>query len=442
MQPSDNAIVEVLAIGREILDGRVIDTNSVWLAEKLKERGLIPRYGQRVDDDFERVIEAFEIARKRSHIILVTGGLGPTADDLTAEAFGRFIGEPLELNPVALAQVEGWFERMKRPLLDVQKKQAYFSKSCRILENFEGTAPGFSKRFAEGLNAGQVWYFMPGVPKEMKRMVEAHVLPELPKVEGYQTSSWATQFTSEGELQKRLAPVHQAIADPKLQGFEITYRTRFPENHIGLHGVCVTPERREAYRQQALQIEKLLGDDVFSGSVQKELRPLEVEVMDLLKKAHAIVSTVESCTGGLVASRLTDVPGSSQSYWASWLTYDNSAKEALGVPHDLLVEKGAVSSETALSLAQAGLKKLKALVADSARGRPLICISTTGIAGPDGGSDEKPVGLCYVAIASEGLNGQPMEQAQEIRGRAFLKRSENKLLFSQKALDLLRRHLK
>jgi nicotinamide-nucleotide amidase len=436
MQPADPTIVEILAIGREILDGRVIDTNSIWLAEKLKERGLIPRYGQRVDDDFDRVIEAFEIAKKRSGIILVTGGLGPTADDLTAEAFGRFLGEPLELNPVAFAQVEGWFKRMNRPLLDVQKKQAYFSKSCRILENFEGTAPGFSKRF----DHGQVWYFMPGVPKEMKRMVEAHVLSELPQVEGYQTSSWATQFTSEGELQKRLAPVHQAILDPGLVGFEITYRTRFPENHIGLHGVCLTADRKAAYIEQAQAIEKLLGDDVFSGGVKTELRSLEVEVIELLKKSRAIVSTVESCTGGLVASRLTDVAGSSQVYWASWLTYDNRAKEALGVSYSLLKEKGAVSPEVARGLAEAGLKKLKELVGGSSD-RPLICVSTTGIAGPDGGTEEKPVGLCFVGIASEGL-GKDQSVAEEIRGRAFLKRNENKMLFSQKALDILRRLFK
>jgi nicotinamide-nucleotide amidase len=377
-----------------------------------------------MDDDFDRVIEAFEIAKKRSNIILITGGLGPTADDLTAEAFGRFLGEKLELNSTALSQVEGWFKRMNRPLLDVQKKQAYFPKSCGILENFEGTAPGFTKRFDDG----QAWYFMPGVPKEMKRMVEAHVLSELPLVKGYQTSSWATQFTSEGELQKRLGPVHQAIAD--LPGFEITYRTRFPENHIGLHGVCLTEERKAAYLKQA-------QDDVFSGGVGVELRSLEVEVMDLLKKSSAIVATVESCTGGLVASRLTDVPGSSATYWASWLTYDNRAKEAIGVSSALLKEKGAVSPEVALALAESGLKKLKEL---GASGRPLICVSTTGVAGPDGGTDEKPVGLCFVAIASEGLN--KTNASEEIRGRVFLKRNENKLLFSQKALDMLRRQLK
>jgi nicotinamide-nucleotide amidase len=418
-------IVEILAIGREILDGRVIDTNSVWLAEKLKERGLIPRYAQKVDDDFPRVLEAFEIAQRRSQIILVTGGLGPTADDLTAEAFGRFIQEPLELNPVAMAQIEAWFKRMSRTLLDVQRKQAYFAKSCRVLENLVGTAPGFSRRF----DSGQAWYFMPGVPKEMKRMAEAFVLPELPKVEGYCSSSWATQFTSEGELQKRLNSVHQALPP----GFEITYRTRFPENHIGLHAVCISESERDLYARLGREIEKLLGDDVFSGGIGKELCSLESQVVAQLRTEERAVGTVESCTGGLVASRITDVPGSSTVFWSSWVTYDNRAKESLGVPRELVAQKGAVSSEVARALAESGLRKLEELGAS----RPM-CIATTGIAGPDGGTPEKPVGLCFIALAQAGDE----TIVEEVRGRVQLNRAENKLLFSQKALDLLRRHAK
>jgi nicotinamide-nucleotide amidase len=421
--------VEILTIGREILDGRVIDTNAVWLAEKLKQRGLVARYGQRVDDDFERVIEAFQIAQRRSQIILVTGGLGPTADDLTAEAFSRFLGEPLELNPKALSQVEGWFKRMNRTLLDVQKKQAYFPKSCEILENFEGTAPGFSRKS----ESGQCWYFMPGVPKEMKRMMESHVLERLPEVKGYRSSAWATQFTSEGELQKRLTHAHQAL----LKGFEISYRTRFPENHIGLHAVCLTPAENEAYEKIARMIEALLDGDVFSGGIGKDLRSLETEVVDLLMQKKVVVSTVESCTGGLVANRITDVSGSSSVYWGSWITYDNAAKEALGVAAALIDAHGAVSSEVARALSEAGVKKLQALTG----GRRSLCVSTTGIAGPLGGSEEKPVGLCYVSISELAADGVPKTQVQEVRARLFLQRAENKNYFAQKALELLRRHI-
>lgn len=413
--------VEILTIGREILDGRVIDTNSVWLAERLKEIGLIPRYAQRVDDDLERVVESFRIAASRSSHILVTGGLGPTADDLTAEAFAKFLGEPMELNSEALKQIEAVFAKLKRTMIDQQRKQAYFPPSCRILENSEGTAPGFSLRKAPD----QAWYFMPGVPKEMKAMFLASVLPELPRVAGYESSTWATQFTSEGELQSKLSSVHGALP-PTL---EITYRTRFPENHIGLHGVCSNAEERGTYQKLAAQIESILGNSVFSGGIQRDVRSLEAVVVDLLIQRKRVLGTVESCTGGLIANRITDVSGSSDAFWSSWVTYDNSSKIALGVNRHLIESHGAVSAEVASALAEAGLLQLVRM------GTPNpVCVATTGIAGPTGGSELKPVGLCYVAVAA---TGQPTK-VEEVRGRVFLKRGENKLLFSQKALDLVR----
>lgn len=416
--------VEILTIGREILDGRVIDTNSVWLAERLKEIGLIPRYAQRVDDELERVVEAYRIAASRSTHILVTGGLGPTADDLTAEAFAKFLGEPMELNPEALKRIEAVFAKFKRTMIDQQRKQAYFPPSCRILENPEGTAPGFSMH----KTPDQAWYFMPGVPKEMKAMFLASVLPELPKVAGYESSTWATQFTSEGELQSKLSSVHDALPS----GLEITYRTRFPENHIGLHGVCSSEEERGTYQKLADQIETILGNTVFSGGIQRDVRSLESVVVDLLIQKKRVLGTVESCTGGLVANRITDVAGSSSAFWSSWVTYDNSSKVALGVNEKLIDAHGAVSAEVATALAEAGLLQLVRM------GTPHpVCVATTGIAGPTGGSDSKPVGLCYVAVAATGVP----TKVEEVRGRAYLKRTENKLLFSQKALELVRRLL-
>jgi nicotinamide-nucleotide amidase len=413
--------VEILTIGREILDGRVIDTNSVWLGEQLKEIGLVPRYAQRVDDQIDRVVEAYKIAEARSDIVLVTGGLGPTADDLTAEAFGKFLGEPLELNPEALQQVEAIFAKLGRKMIEQQRKQAYFPRSCAILENSEGTAPGFSLKRA----SNQAWYFMPGVPKEMKAMFTARILPELPKISGYRSSTWATQFTSEGELQRQLAPVHAAL----LPTFEMTYRTRFPENHVGLHGICVDDAAKQTYERLAREIDTILGNTVFSGGLNRDIRSLEAVVVDLLVQKRRTLGTVESCTGGLIASRVTDVAGSSAAFWSSWVTYDNSAKIALGIDPRLLQDHGAVSAEVARALAEAGVRKLENMGAKAP-----FCVATTGIAGPAGGSAEKPVGLCYIAVAGPGLE----TRSDEVRGRPFLKRSEYKLLFSQKALDLVR----
>lgn len=417
-------ILEILTIGREILDGRVIDTNSVWLAERLREIGVVPRQAQRVDDEMDRVVEAFKIAGARSQIILVTGGLGPTADDLTAEAFGKFLGEKLEMNAEAFRQVEEIFRKLGRPLLDTQKKQAMLPRSCEVMENTQGTAPGFALH----TKSGQSWYFMPGVPKEMKAMFTAKVLPRIPKVEGYRSSQWATQFTSEGELQSKLTSVHQALpAD-----FEITYRTRFPENHIGLHGVCRTAQEKALYEKLGAEIGSILGTTVFSGGVDRDIRSLEAEVLERVIARGQAIGTAESCTGGLIANRITDVPGSSAAFWGSWVTYDNRAKVALGVDAKLIASRGAVSSAVAESLAQSGLAELIRMGAPNP-----ICVATTGIAGPSGGTAEKPVGLCYVAVA---IQGQPTK-VQEVRGRIALLRAEYKQLFAQKALELVRQQL-
>lgn len=413
-------LIEILAIGREILDGRVVDTNSVWLAEKLKERGLVPRFAQRVDDDLERVVEAFKIAGRRSEVILVTGGLGPTADDLTAEAFARFLGKPLEWNAEAFSQMAAFFRKLDRPMIEQQRKQALLPRSCLVLENTQGTAPGFALR--KGKTA---WYFMPGVPKEMKAMFLAHVLPDLPKIEGYRSSTWATQFTSEGELQARLSSVHQALRP----GFEMTYRTRYPENHVGLHALCASERDREAYASLATEIEKTLGTTVFSGGIDQEVQALEAVVLELLVKSRRSFASVESCTGGLIADRITNLSGSSAAFWTTWVTYENRAKEALGVSGELLRSHGAVSAEVARAMAESGLAQLLRLGAPNP-----ICVSTTGIAGPSGGSAEKPVGLCYTAVAQA---GKPT-QTREVRARAGLERSEYKRFFSQNALELVR----
>jgi nicotinamide-nucleotide amidase len=428
--PVSSPTVEILTIGREILDGRVVDTNSVWLGERLKEVGLIPRYAQRVDDEIGRVVEAFRIAESRSDVILVTGGLGPTADDLTAEAFAQFLGEPLELNAEALRQVEAVFAKLGRKMIEQQRKQAYFAPSCDILENHEGTAPGFALRKSRKSNNKRRWYFMPGVPKEMKAMFLGQILPELPKVADYRSSTWATQFTSEGELQNKLNGVHRKIVEKGdlSSSFEITYRTRFPENHVGLHGVCSSEEAKRLYAELAREIDGILGDSVFSGGADRDFQSLEKVVVDLLTRQGRVLGAVESCTGGLVAHRLTEVPGSSAAFWSSWVTYDNSSKIVLGVDPELIRTHGAVSSEVAQALAQAGLRQLEKMGAPHP-----ICIATTGIAGPTGGSDLKPVGLCYVAIT----DGK-QTHVEEVRGRPYLGRAEYKLLFSQKALNWVR----
>lgn len=413
--------IEIICIGREILDGRVIDTNSVFLAQTLKGLGLVARSAQRVDDEVSRIVEAFRIAAARSDFVLVTGGLGPTSDDLTAEAAAEFLNEPIEMHPEALEEVAGFFKKLGREMIAGQKKQALLPVSAKILKNSEGSAPGF---YCEKSNCR--FYFMPGVPKEMMRMFVEQIVPRLPKNKDYRAQQWATQFTSEGELQKRLDAVHKQLP----RGFEITYRTRFPENHIGLFANTPTPEQVEQFEQIQRQLTELLGEDVFSAG--KELQSLEEIVLQKLIASKTKIITVESCTGGLIYHRLTNIAGSSEAVWGSYGVYSNDLKVELGVDPTLLTQHGAVSREVALALAHSTVKRHAALFKDSR----FVCVATTGIAGPSGGTPEKPVGLCYIAMAS---NFGP-ESCFEFKGRAHLQRADYKNLFSQKALDMLRRY--
>lgn len=419
-------VLEILTIGREILDGRVVDTNSVAIAEILRPLGLVPRFAQRADDEIPRILEAFVIAARRADVVVVTGGLGPTADDLTAEALGVFLGEGTVENPEALAQVKARFELLKRPLSPAQLKQARIPPSCFVLENTQGTAPGFGVRHAKD-GRETLWFFLPGVPREMKTMLRERVLPRLPRVSGYRAHTWATQFTSEGELQMRLNAVHARLP----AGFEIGYRTRHPENHIGLYGDASDKASAALFDSLRDEITALLAQDVFFHGPETDVPSLESQLVPELAARGWQVASVESCTGGLVASRVTDVPGSSKVFWGSWVVYENRAKEALGVSPALLASQGAVSEECARELAEAGRERLRRMGGD----RP-CCVATTGIAGPDGGTAEKPVGLCWVACALP--DGRVV--TERVQGRVGLTRLENKALFAQKALELIRRN--
>lgn len=423
--PHPEVVVEILTIGREILDGRVVDTNSIFMAQSLKTLGLVPRYGTRVDDDRARILEAFAIAAKRAQVVIATGGLGPTSDDITAEVFAEFLGERVAPNEAALAQLKERLAKLNRPLTDAQRKQVMLPPSCFTIDNPNGTAPGF------GFDGnGTAWFFMPGVPREMKPMLVEHVLPRLPRVDAYRTRQWATHFVPEAALQERLTPLEKTLP----AGFEVTYRTRAPENHIGLHGACDTPEREREFERAGRELAAILGDDVFSECTGTDPLPsLESIVVERLRATKTHFATVESCTAGLIAHRITEVPGASETFQASRVVYANEAKIELGVSPATLAKHGAVSPETARELAEGGLKALRALNTKNAARHWVV--ATTGIAGPGGGTAEKPVGLCHIALARS--DGPTLHI--EARGSSYLDRTLMKLFFSQKALDLVRR---
>ncbi|MEO5666754.1 MAG: competence/damage-inducible protein A, partial [Bdellovibrionota bacterium] len=284
--------VELVTIGREILDGRVIDTNAVRMAELLKTRGLIVRHAQRVDDDIERIVEAFRLAASRSQIILATGGLGPTSDDLTPEAFAKFLGVPLKENLVALKVVEDGLKIRGRPMTPAQRKQALSPEGVDVVLNPNGTAPGIFLQRTSAVGE-QYWALMPGVPREMLEMLTHDILPRLPGVPTYRTHQWATHFVAEAALQDRL----QTLIAKLPPNVELSYRTRFPENHIGLHADCPDDASDVRFDEIRDEITGLLGADSFFDGY--ELKEIEALVLAKAKASGTWLGCVESCTGGL-----------------------------------------------------------------------------------------------------------------------------------------------
>jgi len=419
--------IEIISIGRELLDGRTIDTNSVFFGEELKKRGLVPRFYQRVDDVREDMLAAFDIAAKRSDLIFVTGGLGPTSDDLTTEIFAKFMSLKLVENPEARKTLENRFQSLGRTMHDSQLKQAQFPQGAKHLTNDIGTAPGFSYQ-----DKHRKWFFMPGVPSEMKFIFKNHIQNEVPPQKNFKRKVWMTHFTSEGELQQKLKDVIAAL--PKEISF--FYRTRFPENHLGLSGVVDTEDLQKYFETASKQIEEILADTFFSTT---EGQGLEAIVTELARKSGIHAASVESCTGGLVSSRITDVSGSSDVWWGAYCTYDNSAKLDLAAAVDLetqmneaLSDNGAVSEEVASTMALCGAKKTSKSI-----GTNSLCVSTTGVAGPSGGTKDKPVGMCCIAVANESR----VLFKTTVYARPGLSRQQNKLYFSQHALNSLRLEL-
>jgi nicotinamide-nucleotide amidase len=412
--------VELITIGREILDGRVIDTNSVRMAEILKTRGLIVRHAQRVDDEIVRIVEAFRLAASRSQIILVTGGLGPTSDDLSIEAFAKFLNAPLAENAAALRVVETALRSRGREMTPAQRKQALTPAGVDVVANPNGTAPGLFLKCSSTVGQ-QYWALMPGVPREMIAMLRDDILARLPGEEHYRTHQWTTHFVAEATLQDRLQKLISALPPD----FELSFRTRFPENHIGLHANCRTPESAKTFERICSEITALLGPDSFFDGT--ELRELEDLLLEKARASTTWLGAVESCTGGLLSKKFTSVPGASENFFAAWTTYHNAAKIALGVDASVIERHGAVSEPVARALAENGLKQIERGLGSQSKA---LCLSTTGVAGPGGGSATKPVGLCFVGLARSGH----ATEVFEVRAPSSLTREQNQVYFAQKAM--------
>src|SRR5689334_22906054 len=373
---------EIIAIGSEMLTPFRVDTNSLWLTERLNSMGVDVKLKTVVGDDESRLEVTIRDAMKRSEIVIATGGLGPTEDDITRKIFARVLRRQLILNDEILERLRARFAKRGMPMPEINARQALVMNGADVLPNPNGTAPGMM--VAEGKCTVVM---LPGPPREMKPMFDTSVAPVLRQRAGdvlILRRKLSIFGLGESAVDERAAPVYTKYQNPSTT-------ILFKDGQIELHLTAQVKSQIEGERlldELAGQLEEVLGEYVFS----RRDETLEQVVGDLLRWRGYSLATAESCTGGLLAGGITEVPGSSEYFLEGVVTYSNKAKtRMLGVPAAMIEEHGAVSEPVACAMAW-GVRRL----AGSTFG-----IGVTGIAGPGGGSEEKPVGLVYIAMADE-----------------------------------------
>jgi len=409
---------EILATGDEIRTGALVDSNSGHIAALLEQNGIEVTRHLTVGDEMDMLVDVLSEIGRRADVAVVTGGLGPTQDDLSAAAAARAAGVALVFDPHAMAAIEAFFRVRGRAMNPSNRKQALFPRGARSLPNALGTAPGFQMRIGRC-----TFFFLPGVPHEMRAMLTDQVIPQLLAVQGGTRPFRLTRVVStfglpESDVGERVAGIAAAFPEIKLG-----LRAKFPEIQVKLYLTAQDEAAGQKVLDDALQwVCGQLGPNVFS--VQE--RTLADEVGELLKRRGATLAMAESCTGGLVANWLTNSAGSSDYFLFSAVTYSNASKVAvLGVSQDTLLRHGAVHEQTARQMAEGARRTAGATYG----------LATTGIAGPGGGSEEKPVGTLCIGLAAEG------QSSSRRFTLSFGRRLMNKRLFAMLALDTLRRHL-
>lgn len=373
---------EILSVGTEILLGDILNTNSRYLSNELANLGIDVYYHQVVGDNRERILNALKEAFSRSDIIITTGGLGPTKDDMTKELVAEFLGMDMYLHEESLKKIEDYFKKMGRIPVKSNEKQAYFPKEAIILENNNGTAPGaiFEKD-------GKAIIVLPGPPKEMEPMFNESVRKYLESLTGYTIVSEVLRVfgIGESEAENKLQDLIDNGKNPTIAPYakegEVTFRITAKGKDEEQARKLIKPLKEEVYNR--------LGNLIYNtGDVS-----IQETVGEMLVNKNMTIGVSESCTGGLVSAKLIEYPGISSVFLEGAVTYSNEAKmRTLNVKKDTLEKFGAVSEETAREMAE-GIAK---------RCGSRIGVSTTGIAGPGGGTEEKPVGLVYIGVYIDG----------------------------------------
>lgn len=409
--------LEVINTGTELLLGDTINTNAAWLGQRLAALGIVAQRHTVVPDGMA-IMDAVEEAARRSDVLIITGGLGPTNDDLSRECTAQLLGLPLELNEGVMDCLRNYFMQRNKPLNEASKRQAMVPRGAEVLPNPNGTAPGLylppQCGAAKGISCAI--FLTPGPPREFKPMIEKEVEPRLialdPRLGERTTLYLKVTGMGESDIVEKVEKDLEAIP-----GLELGYCIGRGDVDLRLSGSA------DAVRQGRDVVVPRIGDYIVS----EDRRVVEEVVVDLLREHSQTVSFAESCTGGMISNRLTDVSGASAVLGFGFVTYANEAKtRAIGVPADLITAHGAVSEEVARAMAEGCLGVSGA---DHS-------LAATGIAGPTGGTEQKPVGTVFVALASRG-------QPTEVRKLFFpAGRDRFKLLTSQAALEMLRRRLR
>lgn len=373
-------VVEIISVGTEILLGNIVNTNAAYLSEKCAGLGLSCYYQDVVGDNEERLSETIRMALSRADILLLSGGLGPTQDDMTKEVVAKVLGRPLYLHEESKAAIRNYFESRGLEITDNNWKQAMVPEGCIVLDNPNGTAPGIIVT-----DQGKHVVLMPGPPGEMIPMFESSVMPYLSTLQSCVIYSRTVKMCGVGE-----SKVETMVEDLIEKQTNPTIATYAKTGEVHLRVTARAEDEKAAKKLVKPVVQELksrLGDYIYTT---EEGVTLEKAVVDLLAAYGMTASTVESCTGGMLAARLINVPGVSEVFKSGYVTYSNKSKrKLLGIRKNTLLKHGAVSEEIAREMV-----KSAAFLAKTD-----VCVSTTGIAGPDGGTDKKPVGLVYIACS-------------------------------------------
>ena len=398
----------IVSIGNELLNGQTVDTNAAYISDKLLAVNIPVISVYTIGDDSNAIIRAFNLACSDADVVIATGGLGPTDDDLTRQALAEFLGAELQLQDELLQKIRDFFARRSLQMPDKNKIQAYIPVGAMAIANNLGTAPGImasldsrpaspqsvrtpqedAQRRSIQYQASRLLFALPGVPSEMKQMFEESVLTMLQQVAGKQAIV-VLKLKCFGAGESVIA---EMLGDMMQRGRNPLVNCTVQYGVVTLQ-IVATAKNKEKALQMAENDEKslrnTLGKLVY-GTGEQTLAEVVGEKLARNKKTLAVA---ESCTGGVLAKLLTDIPGASRYFMYGWVAYSNQAKiRELGVPDDLIQKYGAVSEQVAEAMAQGARRKAGTDFA----------IATTGIAGPTGGSEQKPVGLVYIAVDSDG----------------------------------------